>query len=38
MDTSSCVMGIERFAARQGIASVLWSDNGTNFVASDKEL
>ena len=38
MDTSSCVMGIERFTARRGIPSVLWSDNGTNFVASEKEL
>ena len=38
MDTSSCVMGIERFAARRGIPSVLWSDNGTNFIASEKEL
>ena len=38
MDSSSCVMGIERFAARRGIPSVLWSDNCTNFVASDKEL
>ena len=38
MDTSSCVMGIERFAARRGTPSVLWSENGTNFVASDKEL
>ena len=38
MDTSGCVMGIERFAARRGTPSVLWSDNGTNFIASDKEL
>ena len=38
MDTSSCVMGIERFAARRGVPSVLWSDNGTNFIASEKEL
>ena len=38
MDTSSCVMGIERFCARRGIPFVLWSDNGTNFVASEKEL
>ena len=38
MDTSSCVMGIERFTARRGIPSVLWSDNRTNFVASEKEL
>ena len=38
MDTSSCVMGIERFVARRGIPSVIWSDNGTNFVATEKEL
>ena len=38
MDTSSCVMGIERFATRRGVPSVLWSDNGTNFVASEKKL
>ena len=36
MDTSSCVMGIERFTACRGITSVLWSDNGTNFFASQK--
>ena len=38
MDTSSCVIGIERFCARRGTPSVIWSDNGTNFVASEKEL
>ena len=38
MDTSSCLMGIERFIARRGTPSVLWSDNGTNFIASEKEL
>ena len=38
MDTSSRVMGIERFAARRGVPSVLWSDNGTNFIASEKEF
>ena len=38
MDTSSCVMGIERFCARRDIPSSIWSDNGTNFVASEKEL
>ena len=37
MDTGSCVMGIERFVARRGIPSVIWSDNGTNFVATEKE-
>ena len=31
-------MGIERFAAQRGTSSVLWSENGTNFVANDKEL
>ena len=38
MVTSSCVMGIEQFAARRDVPSVLWSDNGTNFIASEKEL
>ena len=38
MDTSSCVMGIEKFCARRVIPSVIWSDNVTNFVASEKEL
>ena len=38
MDTSSCVMGIERFAARRGHPHTIWSGNGTNFVGADKEL
>ena len=38
MDTSSCVMAIERLRARRGIPSVLWSDNGTNFIVSETEL
>ena len=38
MDTSSCVMGIERFIARRGTPQVLWSDNGTNFTGAEKEL
>ena len=37
-DTSSCVIGIEKFIARRLIPSVLWSDNGRNFIASKKEL
>ena len=38
MDTSSGVMGIERFAARRTVPLVFWSDNGTKFIASEKEL
>ena len=38
MDTSSCVMAIERFIARRGMPKTLWSDNGTNFVGAEKEL
>ena len=38
IDTSSCVLGIERFIARRGTPSVIWSDNGTNFVGAEKEL
>ena len=38
MDTSSCVMAIERFISRRGTPSKIWSDNGTNFVGAEKEL
>ena len=38
MDTSSCVMEIERLVSRRGIPCVIWSDIGTNFVAREKEL
>ena len=38
MDTSSCVMGVERFIARRGTPAIIWSDNGTNFVGAHKEL
>ena len=37
-DTSSCVMGIERFVARREHPHTIWSDNGTNFVGADKKL
>ena len=38
MGTSCCVMGIERFIARRGMPSVIWSDNGANLVDSAKEM
>ena len=38
MDTSSCVMAIERFISRRRTPSKIWSDNGTNFVGAEKEL
>ena len=38
METSSCEMGIERFIARRGTPSVIWPDNGTNFVGAEKEI
>ena len=38
MDTSSCVMGIERCIERNGTLQVLRSDNGTNFTGAKKDL
>ena len=38
MDTSFCVMGVERFASRRGTPAMIWSDNGTNFIGAEKEL
>ena len=38
LDTSSCVMGVERFIARRGTPTTIMSDNGTNFVSAQKEL
>ena len=38
MDTSSCVMGVERFVSRRGSPALIWSENGTNFIGAEKEL
>ena len=38
MNTSSRVMGIGTFVSRRGIPSVIWSEHGTNFVATEKGL
>ena len=38
LDTSSCVMGVERFIARRGTPKTILSDNGTNFVGAQNEL
>ena len=37
IDTSSCVMGVERFVSRWGTPAMIWSDNGTNFIGAEKE-
>ena len=36
-DFISCVMGIDRFIARRGTPSTIWSDKGTN-IGAEKEL
>ena len=38
MDTSFCVMGVERFVSRRGTPAMIWSYNGTNFIGAEKEL
>ena len=38
MDSSSCVMGLERFVCRRGTPAIIWSDIGTNFVGAKKEI
>ena len=38
MDTSSCVMGVERLVSRRGTPAMIRSDNGTNFIGVEKEL
>ena len=36
LDTSSCVMGVERFIARRDTLTTIMSDNGTNLLALRK--
>ena len=38
MDADSFLMALHRFIARRGKPQKVFSDNGTNFVAADKEL
>ena len=38
MDTSSCVMGVQRFVSHRGTPAMIWSDNGTNFIGVEHEL
>ena len=38
MDTSSCVMGVERFVQCRGRPAMIWSHNGTNLIGAEKEL
>ena len=38
MSADSFLMAFHRFVARRGKPRVVYSDNGTNFVAADKEL
>ena len=38
MNTSSCVMEVERFMSSRGTPVMIWSDNGTYFIGADEEL
>jgi hypothetical protein len=38
LDTDSCVLAIRNFINRRGPPHEIWSDNGTNFKAAEKEL
>ncbi|XP_066953380.1 uncharacterized protein [Macrobrachium rosenbergii] len=38
MDQDSFINAVRRFVARRGPVKRIWSDNGTNIVAAEKEL
>ncbi|KAJ8037714.1 hypothetical protein HOLleu_18605 [Holothuria leucospilota] len=38
MDTDSCINALRRFISRRGQVTEIWSDNGTNLVATNREL
>lgn len=38
LDTDSCLNAIRRFMCRRGQVSIIRSDNGSNFVAAEREL
>ncbi len=38
LDTDSCINAIRRFMCRRGQVTIMRSDNGTNFVAAEREL
>ena len=38
LDTDSCLMTVRMMMARRGRPANIWSDNGTNFVGTEKEL
>ena len=38
MNTDSCINALRRFISRRGQVTEIWSDNGTNLVATNREL
>ena len=38
LDTDSCINALRRFIARRGQVIEMWSDNGTNFISTEREL
>ena len=38
LTTSAFIACLRRFVARRGLPTLLWSDNGTNYVGAVREL